>query len=232
MKFLLGELTGKRPLMPPTLQTSAEQADVINTFRTIAQLPPDSLGAYVISMARSASDVLAVVLLQASSTSSTMPGCHATVPSCCHLPHSCLLLVLIALCHARMCQGCVCHMCPFLSGSTPVKCMLCSGQHCLTYTATPTFTTGCCSLVNPACRLCHQMHPVHTPLHQLFYACTLECIASCLLRCNDRSLSQIVIDERESIYAHLAHAAVHGGRLPATSMRIHTRLPCGSLRCP
>ncbi len=73
MKFLLGELTGKRPLMPPTLQTSAEQADVINTFRTIAQLPPDSLGAYVISMARSASDVLAVVLLQASSTSSTMP---------------------------------------------------------------------------------------------------------------------------------------------------------------
>ncbi len=64
MKFLLGELTGKRPLMPPTLQTSAEQADVINTFRTIAQLPPDSLGAYVISMARSASDVLAVVLLQ------------------------------------------------------------------------------------------------------------------------------------------------------------------------
>jgi len=46
---------------------------VINTFRTIAQLPPDSLGAYVISMARSASDVLAVVLLQASSTSLTMP---------------------------------------------------------------------------------------------------------------------------------------------------------------
>lgn len=64
MKFLLNELTGKRPLMPPNLQTSAEQADVINTFRVIAQLPPDSLGAYVISMTRSASDVLAVVLLQ------------------------------------------------------------------------------------------------------------------------------------------------------------------------
>ena len=69
MKFLLGELTGKRPLMPPTLQTSAEQADVINTFRVVAQLPPDSLGAYVISMARSASDVLAVVLLQVYSQS-------------------------------------------------------------------------------------------------------------------------------------------------------------------
>lgn len=66
MKFLLNELTGKRPLMPPSLQVSAEQADVINTFRVLAHLPADSLGAYVISMARSASDVLAVVLLQVS----------------------------------------------------------------------------------------------------------------------------------------------------------------------
>ena len=71
MKFLLNELTGKRPLMPPSLQTSAEQTDVINTFRVIAQLPPDSLGAYVISMARSASDVLAVVLLQVGPSSHT-----------------------------------------------------------------------------------------------------------------------------------------------------------------
>lgn len=43
---------------------SVEVTDVINTFRMLAELPPDSLGAYVISMARSASDVLAVVLLQ------------------------------------------------------------------------------------------------------------------------------------------------------------------------
>jgi phosphoenolpyruvate carboxylase len=41
-----------------------EVADVVNTFRIIAELPSDSMGAYVISMARSASDVLAVVLLQ------------------------------------------------------------------------------------------------------------------------------------------------------------------------
>lgn len=41
-----------------------EVADVVNTFRIIAELPADSMGAYVISMARSASDVLAVVLLQ------------------------------------------------------------------------------------------------------------------------------------------------------------------------
>lgn len=73
MKFLLGELTGKRPLMPQTLQTSAEQADVLNTFRTIAQLPGDSLGAYVISMARSASDVLAVVLLQVCIPAACLP---------------------------------------------------------------------------------------------------------------------------------------------------------------
>ena len=72
MKWLLGELTGKRPLLPPTLHTSAEQADVLNTFRVIAQLPPDSLGAYVISMARSASDVLAVVLLQVHTVASPL----------------------------------------------------------------------------------------------------------------------------------------------------------------
>lgn len=43
-----------------------EQAqDVIETFRVAASAPPGSLGAYVISMAREPSDVLAVELLQA-----------------------------------------------------------------------------------------------------------------------------------------------------------------------
>ena len=37
---------------------------MIGTFRMLAHLPPRSLGAYVISMAHTASDVLAVVLLQ------------------------------------------------------------------------------------------------------------------------------------------------------------------------
>lgn len=64
MKFLVGELSGRRPLMPSGMHTSPEVADCINTFRMLAELPTDSLGAYVISMARSASDVLAVVLLQ------------------------------------------------------------------------------------------------------------------------------------------------------------------------
>ena len=33
MEWLLSELTGKRPLMPPALNTSPEVADVINTFK-------------------------------------------------------------------------------------------------------------------------------------------------------------------------------------------------------
>ncbi len=43
---------------PPTVR------DVIETCRTVASLPPESLGAYVITMTRRASDVLAVELLQ------------------------------------------------------------------------------------------------------------------------------------------------------------------------
>jgi phosphoenolpyruvate carboxylase len=38
--------------------------DVLDTFQTAAALPPDSLGAYVVTMASRASDVLAVELLQ------------------------------------------------------------------------------------------------------------------------------------------------------------------------
>ena len=63
-EWLLSELTGKRPLLPPGLQCTPEVAEVLSTFRILAELPPDSLGAYVISMAHTASDVLAVVLLQ------------------------------------------------------------------------------------------------------------------------------------------------------------------------
>ena len=64
MDWLLKELNSKRPLVPPAMPTTPVVADVLDTFRIIAELPRDSLGAYVISMAHSASDVLAVVLLQ------------------------------------------------------------------------------------------------------------------------------------------------------------------------
>ena len=101
MKFLLNELTGKRPLTPPSLQVSAEQADVINTFRVLAHLPADSLGAYVISMARSASDVLAVVLLQVS----PLPRCHTT---CLHPPLPTMSRPRQRLPFSQSAYGCCC----------------------------------------------------------------------------------------------------------------------------
>ncbi len=62
--FLLQELQGRRPLVPADLAASPEVREVLETFRTAAALPPDALGAYVISMATRPSDVLAVELLQ------------------------------------------------------------------------------------------------------------------------------------------------------------------------
>jgi phosphoenolpyruvate carboxylase len=62
--FLLRELSSRRPLIPADLDTSPEVRDVLETFRMIAAAPAGSLSAYVITMARSASDVLAVELLQ------------------------------------------------------------------------------------------------------------------------------------------------------------------------
>lgn len=62
--FLVRELSGKRPLMPPSMPVSAEVAEVLATFKMAAQLGGASLSAYVISMAAQASDVLAVELLQ------------------------------------------------------------------------------------------------------------------------------------------------------------------------
>ena len=57
-------LQSRRPLVPPGMELTAEQQDVVDTFRILGQLPPDSLGAYIISMAQTPSDVLTVVLLQ------------------------------------------------------------------------------------------------------------------------------------------------------------------------
>ncbi|XP_028052618.1 phosphoenolpyruvate carboxylase 4-like isoform X3 [Camellia sinensis] len=62
--FLTRELKGKRPLVPPTIEVPPDVKEVLDTFRVAAELGSDSLGAYVISMASNASDVLAVELLQ------------------------------------------------------------------------------------------------------------------------------------------------------------------------
>ena len=63
-EWLLSELSGKRPLFGPDLPKTEEVADVLDTFKVISELPSDSFGAYIISMATAPSDVLAVELLQ------------------------------------------------------------------------------------------------------------------------------------------------------------------------
>ncbi|KAK8586790.1 hypothetical protein V6N13_085812 [Hibiscus sabdariffa] len=63
-EWLLSELRGKRPLFGPDLPKTEEVADVLDTFHVISELPSDSFGAYIISMATAPSDVLAVELLQ------------------------------------------------------------------------------------------------------------------------------------------------------------------------
>ncbi|MFA0082327.1 phosphoenolpyruvate carboxylase [Vibrio breoganii] len=61
--FLVKELSSNRPLIPHNWEPSAEVKEVIDTCKTIAEHPIEAFGAYVISMARTASDVLAVHLL-------------------------------------------------------------------------------------------------------------------------------------------------------------------------
>ncbi len=61
--FLLQELAGRRPLLPRNWQPSAQVQEVLDTCQVIAEQPREALGAYIISMARQASDVLAVKLL-------------------------------------------------------------------------------------------------------------------------------------------------------------------------
>lgn len=70
-EFLIKELNNPRPLLPRQLHTAHDHPinhpqvqEVLATFKMLAQQPSESLGAYVISMAKQASDVLAVMLLQ------------------------------------------------------------------------------------------------------------------------------------------------------------------------
>jgi len=70
-QFLIQELSNPRPLLPRKLASDPEKLihqasvqEVLATFNMLAQQPYQSLGAYVISMAKQASDVLAVMLLQ------------------------------------------------------------------------------------------------------------------------------------------------------------------------
>jgi phosphoenolpyruvate carboxylase len=62
--FLIEELGNRRPLIPRDMTLSDPSREVLDTFEAIARQPRESLGTYVISMARRPSDVLAVELLQ------------------------------------------------------------------------------------------------------------------------------------------------------------------------
>jgi phosphoenolpyruvate carboxylase len=62
--FLVHELQSKRPLLPRKLPDAPELIEALATLEAMAKQPESCRGAYVISMARSASDVLAVCLLQ------------------------------------------------------------------------------------------------------------------------------------------------------------------------
>ncbi|MFV1941770.1 phosphoenolpyruvate carboxylase [Pseudomonas luteola] len=63
LTFLETELSNRRPLLAPDYTPSADTAEVLATCRVIAEAPAAALGSYVISMAGSASDILAVQLL-------------------------------------------------------------------------------------------------------------------------------------------------------------------------
>jgi phosphoenolpyruvate carboxylase len=62
--FLVNVLSQGRKLTPARMPTNARVAEVLDTFRMMAAVHPESLGAYVITMAGKPSDVLAVELLQ------------------------------------------------------------------------------------------------------------------------------------------------------------------------
>jgi phosphoenolpyruvate carboxylase len=64
LEFLNREIAAGNMQLPEGLGGSDELRDTIDTFRTIARIPRASLGAYVITMASRASDVLAVEFLQ------------------------------------------------------------------------------------------------------------------------------------------------------------------------
>ncbi|MBE0366019.1 phosphoenolpyruvate carboxylase [Pseudoalteromonas ulvae UL12] len=62
-QFLLSELQSKRPLIPRNWQPSAPVQEVLDTCKVIANTDRQRFGIYIISMARTVSDVLAVHLL-------------------------------------------------------------------------------------------------------------------------------------------------------------------------
>jgi phosphoenolpyruvate carboxylase len=65
--FLAAALRDPHPLAPPDLDGGEEVREVLDTFALAGTINPESLSAYVVSMAQAPSDVLAVEALQAHS---------------------------------------------------------------------------------------------------------------------------------------------------------------------
>ena len=61
--FLIRELSSRRPLIPRDWTPSADTQEILDTCKVIAEQPEGVISCYIISMARTASDVLAVHLL-------------------------------------------------------------------------------------------------------------------------------------------------------------------------
>lgn len=61
--FLIRELSSRRPLVPKDWLPSEETKEILDTCKVVAQQPKGIISCYIISMARTASDVLAVHLL-------------------------------------------------------------------------------------------------------------------------------------------------------------------------
>ena len=75
--FLSKEFKSKRPLMSKNISFDKEDKETWSTFKMISKLPRECLGAYIISMASKASDILTVVVLQ---KEAGMKSCLRTVP--------------------------------------------------------------------------------------------------------------------------------------------------------
>ena len=72
--FLAGALQADPIPIPQELLEDPSRREVLETFRAIAELGPDALGAYVVSMAQTPSDILAVEFLQ------HQAGCRRRLP--------------------------------------------------------------------------------------------------------------------------------------------------------
>lgn len=72
--FLVRELSSRRPRVPTNWTPSPETKEILDTCKVVAEQPEGVISAYVISMAREASDVLAVHLLLKEA------GCKTTIP--------------------------------------------------------------------------------------------------------------------------------------------------------